>query len=204
MKLALLATDVRAHTKDYQNTMPGFGTAPEALIQGLAVLPELEVHIVSCTQQPMRSPEKLADNIWFHSLHVPKIGWLRTGYQGCVRAVRKKLREIKPDIVHGQGTERDCALNAVLSGFPNVVTIHGNMAELARMFRARLGSYNWLAARLENFALRRTAGVFCNSAYTENLVRPRARKTWRVPNALRAEFFTDALRKRLAVRAAFC
>jgi glycosyltransferase involved in cell wall biosynthesis len=190
--MGLLSTDNREHNRCYAETVPRFGPAPEALFQGLATVPELEVHVISCTQQPMQSPEKLADNIWFHSLHVPKIGWMRTSYQGCIRAVRKKLKEIKPDIVHGQGTERDCAMSAVFSGFPSVVTIHGNMAELARMFGARIGSFGWLAARLENFALRRTAGVFCNSVYTENLVRPRARKTWRVPNALRREFFDAA------------
>jgi glycosyltransferase involved in cell wall biosynthesis len=70
-----------------------------------------------------------------------------------------------------------------------VVTIHGNMRSVAKFYRARPGSFYWLAARLEGFALRRTAGVFCNSGYTESLVRPSARKTWRVPNALRAEFF---------------
>jgi glycosyltransferase involved in cell wall biosynthesis len=189
MKIALLTTDNRHHLRNYTATTPTFGTAPEALIEGFAALPEAEVHVVSCTQKPMQSPEKLAPNLWYHALHVPKLGWLRTGYQGCIRAVRKKLKEIRPDIVHGQGTERDCAMSAVLSGFPNVVTIHGNMAELARLFGARIGSYNWLAARLENFTLRRTAGVFCNSAYTESLVRPRARKVWRVPNALRQDFF---------------
>ena len=141
----------------------------------------------------MRSPEKLADNIWFHSLLVPKIGWMRTFYQGCIRAVRKKLKEIRPDIVHGQGTERDCAISAVFSGYPNVITIHGNMAELARLFRRASGSYGWLAGKLENFTLTRTGGVFCNSAYTERLVRPRAKKTWRVPNALRARIFRPAM-----------
>ena len=85
------------------------------MLQGFAALPEVRVHVVSCTQQPMRSPEKLAGNIWFHSLHVPKLGWLRTGYQGCIRAVRRKLRAIQPDLVHGQGTERDCALSAIFS-----------------------------------------------------------------------------------------
>jgi len=74
------------------------------------------------------------------------------------RAVRRKLKEIQPDLVHGQGTELDCAVSAVFSGFPNVVTIHGNMAELARQFRARVGSFYWLTARLENFTLKRTAG----------------------------------------------
>jgi len=114
---------------------------------------------------------------------------MSTGYQGCTRAVRRRLAQIRPDIVHGQGTERDCAMNAVFSGFPNVLTIHGNMHELARLFGARPGSYNWLAAKLENLALKRTAGVFCNSNYTEGLVRPRARRVWPVPNAVRAEFF---------------
>ncbi len=189
MKIAVLTTDNREHFKDYANPAPYFGTAPEALLQGFAQIGGCEIHVVSCTQQPVRAPEKIADNIWYHNLHVSKSGWLRTLYQGCIRATRKKLREINPDVVHGQGTERDCALSAVLSDFPSVVTIHGNMGEMARLFGARIGSYNWLAAWLENFALRRTDGVFCNSAYTESLVRPRAKKTWRVPNPLRREFF---------------
>src|SRR5437879_2454716 len=109
MRIAMLATDGREMLRSYQEKEPIFGTAPEALLKGLAGLPEAEVHVISCTQKPMSSPEKLAANIWFHSLLVPKLGWLRTGYQGCIRAVRKKLREIQPDIVHAQGTERDCA-----------------------------------------------------------------------------------------------
>jgi len=189
MKIVVLTTDNREHHRNYHLTAPYFGPAPEALLQGFAQIPEVEIHVMACTQKKMQSPDKLAENIWFHVLHVPKIGWLRTLYQGCVRATRKKIREIQPDIVHGQGAERDCAMAAIFSGFPNVVTIHGNMAELARLFPVRIGSYGWLTARLENFALRRTAGVFCNSAYTEGLVRPRACQTWRVPNALRADFF---------------
>jgi glycosyltransferase involved in cell wall biosynthesis len=188
LKVALLTTDGREVMKDYDTLAPHFGTAPEALMQGLAELPEVEVHVVSCLRKPVASPPTLAPNIFFHSLHVPKIGWMRTGYQGCIRAVQKKLRAIQPDIVHGQGTELDCALTAVFSGFPNVVTIHGNAAELARLFRAHIGSFFWLAGRLEDFTLKRTSGVFCNSAYTEQLVRQRTPRTWRVPNALRKEF----------------
>jgi glycosyltransferase involved in cell wall biosynthesis len=162
------------------------------LIDGFARLPEVELHLISCIQQPMQSPEKLADNIWFHGLLVPKIGWLRTGYQGCIRAVRRKLRELQPDIVQGDGTERECAISAVFSGFPNVVAMQGNMAELARLNRPRIGSYNWLTARLENFILPRTRGVFCNSSYTEKLVRPRARRTWLMPHPLRQAFLDPA------------
>lgn len=189
MKLALLSADDREHLKLYHSGEPILPTAPGALLEGLAKQPGLEVHYISCLQQPVRSPEKLADNIWFHSLHVPKIGWMRTLYQGCIRAVRKKLKEIQPDIVHAQGTERDAALSAIFSGFPNVLTIHGNMRAVADFYHSPIGSFHWLAARLETLALRKTAGVFCNSAYTERAVAPLAKRTWRVPNALRIPFF---------------
>ena len=188
MKIALLVTDMRESYRSYAETTPRFPGGSASLIDGFARLPEVELHLISCIQRPMQSPEKLADNIWFHGLLVPKIGWLRTGYQGCIRAVRRKLREIQPDIVQGDGTERECAISAVFSGFPNVVAIAGNMAELARLNRARIGSFGWLAARLENFILPRTDGVICNSLYTEGLVRPRARKTWLIYPGLRGLF----------------
>jgi len=193
LRVAILISDGREVLRKYELTRPEFGAGAASLFQGFPLLQDIEVHIVACTQKPMASsPEKLAPNIWFHSLHVPKFGWLRTLYQGCIRAERRKLKELKPDVVHGWGTERECAISAVFSGFPNVVTIQGNMAELARLVRPRIGSYLWLAARLENFTLPRTHGVFCNSIYTERLVRPHARKTWLSPHALRLAFLQPA------------
>jgi glycosyltransferase involved in cell wall biosynthesis len=193
MKLALLTADNRQVFREYEKKTPWFGPAPTALLEGLAEVSSLEVHVVSCTQQPMQSPAKLAENIHFHCLHVPHWGWLRTFYQGCIRATRRKLRDIQPDIVHGQGTERDCSISAVLSGFPTVLTIHGNMAALARQFHARPGSFYWLTALLENWTLPRAEGVFCNSDYTEALVRTRNARTWKVPNAIRSFFFAPGL-----------
>jgi glycosyltransferase involved in cell wall biosynthesis len=188
MKIALLLMDLRENYRSYAETMPRFPGGSASLLDGFACLPEVELHVISCLQRPVPSPEKLADNIWFHPLLVPKIGWLRTGYQGCIRAVRRRLREIQPDIVQGDGTERECAISAVFSGFPNVVAMQGNMAELARLNRPRIGSYAWLTARLENFILPRTLGVFCNSSYTEKLVKPRAKRTWLMPHPLRQTF----------------
>jgi len=147
------------------------------------------VHVVSCIRQPVKSPEKLADNIWFHSLHVPKIGWMRTGYLGCIRAVRKRLKLIQPDIVHGHGTEHDSAICAAFSGFPNVITLLGIMKEMVQILNARPGSFYWFASWLESLALRRTVGVLANSRFTEAKVRSRTPKTWLVPNAVREAFF---------------
>jgi glycosyltransferase involved in cell wall biosynthesis len=189
MKIAILTTDNREHYKEYSKPIPYFGTAPEALLQGFTQLKDVEVHVISCTRVPMQSPEKLAPNIYFHSLLVPKIGWLSSFYQGCIRAVRKKLREIQPDIVHGQGTERDCAISAVFSGFPNVLTIHGNLRLIAKVNGVKPFSYPWLAAKLEGFTIPRSQGVVCITHYTECAVADLAKRTWVVPNAVDSSFF---------------
>ena len=189
LSVAILTIDKREHDRNYAGAAPSFGTAPEALLQGFAQLPELEVHVVSCTQQPVRAPEKIASNIFFHSLLVPKTGWMRTLYQGCIRATRRKLHEIRPDIVHGQGTERDCAISAAFSGFPNVLTIHGNMRLIAKVEHARPFSFWWLAARLETLTVPRSQGVVCITNYTRDAVADLAKKTWIVPNAVDTTLF---------------
>ena len=189
MKIAILTTDNREAYRQYAAPTPYFGTAPTALFQGFAALPNLEVHILSCTQQPMSSPTKLAENIWFHSLHVPKIGWLRTGYAGCILAVRKKLREIKPAIVHAQGTERDCAISAVFQNIPKILTIHGNMRAITKLHRHSPLSFWGIQSQLEAFCLPRFAGVICISKYTQQQVSALANKTWLLPNATENLFF---------------
>jgi glycosyltransferase involved in cell wall biosynthesis len=189
MRIAILTTDNREHYKDYANPTPHFGTAPEALLQGFALLPGHEVHVVTCARARMKSPERLAPNIFFHSLYVPKIGWMRTAYQGCIRAVRHKLKEIQPEVVHGQGTERDCAISAVFSGYPNVLTIHGNLRLIAQVNHAKMFSFLWLAAQLEAITIPRSQGVVCITSYTQRAVADLAQRTWVVPNAVDSKFF---------------
>ena len=192
IKVALLCSDGREVSRNYNSTNLGLGPAPEALIQGFGLLPdEVEVHIVSCLQKkPAPSPSKLADNIYYHGLHVPNIGWLKTGYLGCIRAVRRKLQQIQPDIVHGQGTERDCAMCTVFSGYPNVLTIHGVMRAICSLTNSKIFSYYWFAKHLETLALRRTEGVITISPYVDALVSPYSKQTWFIPNALQLFFFS--------------
>lgn len=189
----MVTEDGRNLPRYREESGPSFGTAPIALLEGLAAISQCEIHVLSCVQQPVPPRAKLADNIYHHSLVVPKWGWMRGAYAGCVRAVRKKLREIKPGLVHGQGTERYCALAAVCSGFPNVLTIHGNMRRLAALNKARPFSFAWLAARLEAWTLPRSGGILCNSRHTQLLVKELSVPTWLVPNAVRSSFFSTPI-----------
>ncbi|MBM3876886.1 MAG: glycosyltransferase family 4 protein [Verrucomicrobia bacterium] len=189
MKIAMVVPDNRDEFHRWDQAEPEFGPAPSALLEGLASRSDCEVHVVSCTHRPMRAPAKLAPNVSFRLVEVGSWGWMRGGYIGCVTAVRRVLRAIRPDIVHGQGTERYCALAAGWSGFPNLVTVHGNMRAIARVHRARPLSFQWLTARLESIALRRTHGVVCLTRHTEHQVARLARRMWCVPNAVDRSFF---------------
>ena len=190
MKIAFLTTDNREQHQRYDLPAPYFGTAMEALLQGFALLPhEVEIHVISCSKQAIQKPVKLAENIWFHQPVVPKLGWGRTFFLGCARAVRSALGEIGPDLVHGQGTERDCSVSAVLSGYENVLTIHGNMRVHAGRPESKGSLYYKMAAFLEGVCLRKTNGVVAISSYTDALVKPIASQTWLLPNAADLRFF---------------
>lgn len=191
LKVGILTTDNRDHWRKYDLPDPVFGPAIAAVLEGFADFPgEIEAHVISVTQKPLASPARLAPNVFYHSLVVPKMGWLRSGYQGCIRAVRAKVRNLGLDLVHGEGTERDCAMEAVFSGRPNLITLHGNMRSVARAMHAPLFSYHWFHSLLESLAIRKTDAVFCNSEYTESLVRPLNSRVVRMPNAVRKIFYS--------------
>jgi glycosyltransferase involved in cell wall biosynthesis len=189
VKIVQITTDNRNQFGDYSVAEPYFGTAPSGLLDGFAGMPGVEVHVVSCASVKMEVPEKLAANIWFHQPVVAKPGWGRSLFLGCAWSVRRLLKRLQPDIVHGQGTERDCAMDAVLSGFPNVLTLHGNMRVHAKRPEQKGSSYYKMAAALESFCLKRTEGVVAISSYTQELVAGLARKSWLLPNAVDKRFF---------------
>jgi glycosyltransferase involved in cell wall biosynthesis len=192
MKIAFLVPDNRENFRQYDLQNPCFGTAPTALLEGFSMVgdhPEVpEIHVISCTQKRISAPDKLASNIWFHSLHVPKAGWLRSGYLGCAFAVGKKLREIHPDLVHAQGTERDCAISANLSPYPKILTIHGNLRLIKKQVGFRPFSAMWLQSYLEGLVVPRFDGVICITNYTRNAIEHEVPKTWVVPNAVDPSF----------------
>ncbi len=203
MKIAFLVPDNRDEYRQFDRPEPAFGPAPTALLEGFKELEGCEVHVLVCSHEATKAPAKLAQNIYFHQVVVPTIGWMRSLYYGCSWAIRQKLREIKPDVVHGQGTERYCAVGAQRSGYPNLITIHGNMRRIARLLHARPLSFHWLTARLEGIAVARTDGVLCITTYTQRSVEALAKRTWVVPNAVDSGSF-KVVRQPAAVPEVLC
>lgn len=194
IRVAIVTTDNRDHFRQFHEIVPYFGTAPQALLEGFDGMDNVEVHVISCLHQAMTSSRMLGRNIYYHGLPVGRLAWMKSGYLGCIAAVRGKLSEIAPDIVHGQGTERDCSMDAVFSGYPNVLTVHGNMGEIRRLRGDGLFSFYGVASKLEKICLKRTNGVICITRYTREIVRPYNGKTWLLPNAVDSRYF-DVKRK---------
>ena len=193
MKIAFLIPDNRDEFGWYDRPEPVFGPAPDVLLQGFSELVQeagCEIHVVSCSRKPSKAPEKIYNGrIFYHQPLVSPLGYLKTLYFGCRRAIRSTLRGIRPDIVHAQGTERYCAYAGARSGFPCVVTVHGNMRSIARVNQVSPFSFYGLAARLEEWTLPRVEGVICLSNYTRWNVEDLARRTWVIPNAVEERFF---------------
>ena len=173
---------------------PSLGAAPTALLEGFAELgpKEIEVHVVSCLKQPGIPPSQLAPNIWYHPLFVPSWAFLRTLHLGPALAVRRFLRQkIKPDTVHSQGIEWWCGAAGTLSGYPSLLTIHGNIRAILANSILKPRAFWQLQALLGDFAIRRHSGVVCISEHVRRNIAPKARETWLIPNALRSEFLEN-------------
>ena len=198
MRIAILSVDNREGGEPaFAGLVPHLGTAPNALVEGLGLIasgydgpnPPFEVHIICCLKQLPPETIPLGANVYYHPILLPHWSYLRTLHSGPVLAVRRKLREIRPDIVHAQGTERWCAISAALAPYSKVLTIHGNLRLINRLTPMEPRAYWKLQEILETFSIPRFDGVICITRYTEQNIADLARKTWVVPNAVNSAFF---------------
>lgn len=188
IRVAFLVVDDRFN-KDLAT--PYFGTAPTALLKGFEALgrEKVEVHVISCMPRPLACPEKLADNIWFHGAYVPKWGFLRTLHSGCIRAVKRIVEEIRPDVVHAQGGERWCAVSGMLLPYPKLLTLHGILRVIDPLVKLKPRPYWKLQTLLERIAIPRYDGLLCITTHTRRQIEDLARRTWIVPNATDPRYF---------------
>jgi glycosyltransferase involved in cell wall biosynthesis len=189
MKIAFVVPDNRDEFGQFDLPAPIFGPAPQALLDGFAQIPECEIHLLSTSRRQVACPEKIASNIFLHSLVVSRFGRLRTLNAGATLAIRSFLQRIQPEVVHGQGSERYPAIAAAYSGFPNVITIHGIMSKVVEIEKLRPLSFLGITAALERRALRRTNSVICLTNHAKNIIENFNPQVFVIPNAIPDRFF---------------
>lgn len=198
LRIAMLVVDANEVTdyveKDIRRQSPVLHNAVHSLLDGLRRRDDLEIEVIYGRRKPEEGEDRWEGNLHFvpvpyDNLPLPGMGG---PFFGRALALLRHLRKTNPDIVHAQGTERESGFVAALCGLPSILTLHGNMTEIAASMKARPFSYFGLAATLEKFALGRVSGVHCISGHTRQSVSWRARRTWIIPNAVSRDFFEVA------------
>lgn len=111
---------------DYPLQLNNIKNGPQAvfayLVEGLRKLPDLELNVVTAHKslsEPYIAQQK---GITFHYLPYPRLP-AELSFPILLKSMHNVLREIKPDVVHGQSGHRYGCI-ALSAGFPTVLTVH--------------------------------------------------------------------------------
>jgi glycosyltransferase involved in cell wall biosynthesis len=146
-------------------SLPRIHPAPwqSVLLAELENMPDLRLHILVLRKQFPRHLTFERHGVTFHclrtwaGLRAPSFFWVDTVLIG------RRLRRIRPDLVHAWGTENGAALVAARLRYPALVTMQGLMSWLTELVPAN--RYTRFAARLERWALRRASVVTVESKF---------------------------------------
>lgn len=131
---------------------PAFWLAP--LCVGFGERTDLEIHWVLTSKGKILNAPVQWHGQTFHTLHVP--GGFRAvrAWDPDWRLIKRKLDELKPDLVHPWGTETPYALAALRSGLPFILSMQGLMTHYVR--HVRMSWPNHLLALYERHVFRHT------------------------------------------------
>lgn len=167
------------------------------LIEGLLRLERVQVDVVTTTKLISNTRiVSVRPRLNVHVIGVPKFSGMVAGFLPRVRLIRRHLEGVKPDIVHGQGTEREWGISAVTSPFPNVLTVHGILHAVHKVNKPFWISYQHIGRWVEGMAFRKAQHVIAISPYVNRALSSFKRAHfYPVPNAVAPVFFERAKRR---------
>lgn len=178
--------------RDHRRLSPVVHAAVQNLLDGLRNRDDIEVYVVYGQPSERLSEPRRDGCLRFLPVayrRCPGVPGMGGSFLGRLRALVRAVRKLDPDVVHGQGTEREAGMVAVLCGKPSIITLHGNMRELARTANSRLFSYFGVASTLERWVLPRATIVHCISRHAEKSVKALTCATQVIPNSVSPVFY---------------
>jgi len=136
-----------------------------------AKLRDLEMHWITLRDdvgEPVVFP---AQGGIFHVLPTTRSGRASSWYRDDLQTLRCCLAEIRPQVVHGWGTEDVYALAAVTSGYPHLISMQGILSYYC--LRNRMKPRDYFQALLELWCLRKAERVSVESEWGRRILRKR-------------------------------
>ncbi len=146
-------------------------TWQRVLIECIKPLEDVEIHIIVLRKDLPRTIEFTSGNVTYHliktigGLRAPSLFWYDTFL------VRRRLRMIKPDILHAWGTENGAAAVANRLKTPCLITIQGLATWMAELMT--IPAYERFAAFLERRTIPKARMVSAESRFSVRFVRER-------------------------------
>lgn len=137
--------------------------------------PDVELHVLMHHKQFVRDYRFVEQGIHFHLFRapLPMIPRPLVLYQLDRWKFYRELQNIKPDIVHGHGTENLFSYVAVTSGYPNVVSIQAIISLLLKQYRrlSRRAFEHFLVQFVERLTVRRGKNFIIKAPFAEEFIR---------------------------------
>jgi glycosyltransferase involved in cell wall biosynthesis len=174
-----------------QPAASGVPKVSETLLGEFERMEGLEVDAVTLVDGLERAVVEQRGNVRYHYLPCRASGKTATFYLFETLRLRRQLRALGPDIVHGQPTG-EYLLAATGAACPHVITVHGLVQResqgLSRWHPGQLAGR--IREHLQRRAVRRARHMISISPYVEDYVRGwTSARIWPIPNPIDPEFF---------------
>jgi len=141
------------------------------LPQAFSKIQGLEMHWITLSDQVEKEMTFSHDGALFHVLPTTKQGRASSFFVQDRRRIQAYLQEVRPDAVHGWGTEDVYALAAVTSRYPHLISMQGILSAL--ILKSWMHPREYFQALLEIWCLRKAQLVTTESNWGAAIVRRR-------------------------------
>ncbi len=193
MRIALLGT---YPLRPFQSQLGIADPPPHAsswnvsLARALAHVPGNEVHFI--TMHPTIPADRRLDHdgVTLHFLSAVPKARFATLLQYSRHRIVGRLRQIKPDIVHGHGTEHEYAYVASVAAIPWVITVHNYVRHLIRVLGVGRFGKRLILRGFERRVLRKAPDIICSTSHLADMIREEtAARLHSIPNIVDDRFF---------------
>lgn len=186
MKLVMIGP----YPLDIKKISGGVEAVTVYLIEGLKQISDLDIQVITCKKDIIKERTVRNNGVIVHYLPSQKhLGNITLDFIDKYR-IRKKIKELKPDIIHFQN-QTNYAYIGAKSHYPTVSTVHGIIHKEILFDRGLINCIRrFPRVYLEKISLENNNYIICVSPYAENIAHSlSAAKTYFIPNPISDRYF---------------
>lgn len=187
MKIAILTQ----YPFDSKKIRGGVESSMVGLIEKLKKYEDLQIHVITSTKLVDKDKVIHDEKITIHYLSSPKLPQLITSITFDQYKLKRKISEIKPDIINAHMTAPLYGYPALKTGYPVIVTVHGIVKEEADTWTGLLGFVKRrLFVSMENCTLRNSKYITAVTPYVEANIKEKCKgDIYIIPNGINIDMF---------------